>query len=318
MLTTLPQIPLQKIEDNLFKDKSIQLYLLRLDQSDEIISGNKWFKLKYNVIEAKNNNYDTLLTFGGAYSNHIHATAAAANKFNFSSVGIIRGEASQALNQTLKDARKMGMHLHYVNRIDYRKKNQVAYLDSIINHFQETYGKIYIIPEGGSNALAIRGAAEIPELIAIDYNYLCLPCGTGGTLAGISSFLAKKTTHPKKINLLGFPALKGADFLNNDIIQLLKTNHKEPSINWKLNLDYHFGGYAKTKPQLLSFIEKFYQQQQIELDFIYTAKMMYGIYDLCKKDYFKPDTTILAIHTGGLQGNRSSIVTKEWPLKSSH
>jgi 1-aminocyclopropane-1-carboxylate deaminase len=311
MLTTLPQIPLQKIEDNIFKDKNIQLYLLRLDKSDAVISGNKWFKLKYNLIEAKKNNYNTLLTFGGAYSNHIHATAAVAKKFNFSSIGIIRGEAAQVLNPTLQDATEMGMHLHYINRIDYRKKNQADYLASIINHFQESYGKIYMIPEGGSNSLAIRGASEIIDLIPVDYNYLCLPCGTGGTLAGISSALAKRMTAHKETKLLGFPALKGADFLNDDILQLLKTDHKNATINWELNLDYHFGGYAKIKyktggPQLLPFIENFYRQQQIELDFIYTAKMMYGIYDLCKKNYFKENTTIVAIHTGGLQGNRSS------------
>ncbi|MFK5894159.1 MAG: pyridoxal-phosphate dependent enzyme, partial [Pseudomonadota bacterium] len=212
MLKNLPDIRLQKINDSVFTDKKLNVFMLRLDQSDQFISGNKWFKLKYNLIEAEKHNYTTLLTFGGAYSNHIHATAAAARQFGFASIGIIRGEATTPLNQTLTDVVNMGMHLHYINRNSYRNKKDPEFLVSLINQFSAEYGKICIVPEGGTNTLALKGAAEIPALIDIDYNYLCLACGTGGTLAGITTALKKQD----KIKIIGFPALKGADFLYDE------------------------------------------------------------------------------------------------------
>jgi len=309
MLNTLPEIKLQRINDKLFKEKKLKLYILRLDQTDQFISGNKWFKLKYNLIEAKKHNYQTLLTFGGAYSNHIHATAMAAKRNNFSSIGVIRGEATTPLNQTLTDARNMGMHLHFINRKDYRNKNNPDFLDSLIRHFSNIdngkYGQIYLVPEGGSNTLALKGASEIPSLIDLDYEYLCLPCGTGGTLAGVT--IGLRNQH----EILGFPALKGADFLNNDINSLLEkyddkySQNTRKYNNWLLNLQYHFGGFGKKNQQLLDFIDRFYQQHHIELDFVYTGKMMFGIYELCQNNYFKANTSIVAIHTGGTQGNRS-------------
>ncbi len=306
MLNNLPKIPLQTLDDKLFQEKQVQVFMLRLDQSDTLISGNKWFKLKYNIEAAKKNNYQTLLSFGGAYSNHIHAVAAAAKRYGFSSIGIIRGEAHQPLNETLADAVNMGMHLHYINRQDYRKKNDPLFLDKLIHCFADSMGKIYVIPEGGTNNLALKGAAEIPQLIPINYQYLCLGCGTGGTLAGISYSLRNII----ETNIIGFPALKGGEFLNQEI-KILQQNYAfskqkaEQCSNWSLNCDYHFGGFAKKDPSLLSFMSYFQQTHNIELDFLYTGKMMYGIYDLCRKNYFKPQSTIVAIHTGGLQGNRS-------------
>ncbi|MFK5983862.1 MAG: pyridoxal-phosphate dependent enzyme [Pseudomonadota bacterium] len=306
MLNSLPEIALQVIDDKLFKDKNIKLYMLRLDQSNDIISGNKWFKLKYNLIEAKKQNCKTLLSFGGAYSNHIHALAAAASCFNFESIGIIRGEQVTPLNDTLIDATNMGMHLHYINRLDYRKKTHPDFLKKLLDTFNPLYEKIYIVPEGGSNSLALKGAAEITDLIPIDYDYLCLGCGTGGTLAGIATALKK---HPQA-QLLGFPALKGADFLNAEIKQFHQNYNNKQYNNWSLNLDYHFGGFGKKNQQLLSFMDYFYQQHKIELDFLYTGKMMYGVYDLCKKNYFAANTSIITIHTGGIQGNRSLTTEK--------
>jgi 1-aminocyclopropane-1-carboxylate deaminase/D-cysteine desulfhydrase-like pyridoxal-dependent ACC family enzyme len=312
MLNNLPEIKLQAIENPIFKDKKLSVYMLRLDQSDQTISGNKWFKLKYNLIEAKKHNYKTLLTFGGAYSNHIHATASAARQCGFSSIGIIRGEPTIPLNQTLTDVTHMGMHLHYINRNSYRSKKDPDFLASLINRFSPDYGKIYIVPEGGTNSLALKGAAEIPELITINYDYICLACGTGGTLAGIAAALKNQD----KINILGFAALKRGNFLYDEIKQLLALYDRENQQlnivnkpfqynNWSLNLDYHFGGFGKKNKQLQSFIENFYMQHQIELDFVYTGKMMFGIYELCKQNYFKSNTTIVVIHTGGVQGNRS-------------
>ena len=279
------KIKTQKLSLDILNDKNIDVYIKRIDLLDPLISGNKFFKLKYNILEAIRQKKKYILTFGGAYSNHIAATAYAANKFGFKSIGIIRGEKSSDLNYTLRFAKENGMKIHYASREQYRNKHTTCF----INKLKNNYKSFYLIPEGGANRLAIKGTEEI--LDKENHDYICCPVGTGGTISGIIN----SSESPTKI--LGFPAMKG----NNDLSINIKswTNEK----NWCLINDYHFGGYAKITKELIDFTMDFNLNQKIPLDIIYTSKMMYGIIDLIKKDYFPKKSSILAIHTGGIQGN---------------
>jgi 1-aminocyclopropane-1-carboxylate deaminase len=288
------QIPLQKITDTLLSGYGVNLYILRLDLIHPAVGGNKFFKLKYNLKEAKKQRKDTLLTLGGAYSNHIAATAAAGKKAGFKTIGIIRGEELQAQgpplkerNPTLKYAEACGMHLHFISREQYRKRDSQEFLSSLSRQFAD----FYFLPEGGSNLLAVNGCAEILPLIDIPFDFVCCPVGTGGTFAGIISSLKEKQ------KAIGFSVLKGGAFLENDIRRFIF--EKE---NWELNHDFHFRGYGKYTPALQSFISVFEKQNRIPLEYIYTGKMMFGIYDLIGKNHFPKNSTIVAIHTGGLQG----------------
>lgn len=276
-------IPYEKILYN-----NVQITIKRLDLVHPHISGNKFFKLKYNFLEAERLGLKKILTFGGAYSNHIAATAYAAQLFGFESVGIIRGHelADKVLNPTLTTAKKFGMQLHFFSRQDYRQKQQPEFLAQLQQQFPESY----IIPEGGTNALAIDGCKEIlSEQDHQNFDLICCAVGTGGTMTGL---IEASSQHQQ---VMGFSALKG-DFLNHDVQQL--TSRK----NWNITDDYCCGGYAKTMPKLLSFIQNFEQQYQIPLEHIYTGKMLMGIFDLIDRDYFKNETRILVIHSGGLQG----------------
>ena len=266
----------------------VQLTVKRLDLIHPQISGNKFFKLKYNLLEAKQQNLNQVLTFGGAYSNHIAATAYAAHYFGFQSIGIIRGEelAKQALNSTLQTAQDFGMQLHFVSRAEYRLRHELEYLQQL----KQRYPNTLIIPEGGTNDLAIQGTKEI--LSADDrenYDLICCAVGTGGTIAGIIESSSAQQ------HILGFSALKG-DFLKHDIQQW--TN----KTNWSLTDEYCCGGYAKTNSELLQFMQQFEQQYAVPLEQVYTAKMMMGLFDLIQQGNFPVNTRILAIHTGGLQG----------------
>lgn len=262
----------------------------REDLNHPVISGNKWRKLKYNLQEAKKLGHTQILTFGGAYSNHIYATAGAGQESGIKTIGIIRGEEHLPLNPTLSFASKSGMELHYMDRATYRRKSE----PDIFKLLKQQYGDFYLIPEGGTNALAIRGCEEIIQEIDIDYDYLCCPVGTGGTITGLISGIKGKS------NILGFSSLKG-DFLKREVTHLLEQYGNSFS-NWSINTDYHFGGYAKTKPALLNFMSEFEQQHKIPLDPVYTGKMMFGIYDLVHSGFFPEGSKIVALHTGGLQG----------------
>jgi 1-aminocyclopropane-1-carboxylate deaminase len=261
----------------------------REDLNHPHISGNKWWKLKYNLEEAIQQKKKTLLTFGGAYSNHIYATAAAAHEFGFQSIGIIRGEEALPLNRTLSFAKECGMSLHYVSREKYKGKTDLFFLEELKNQF----GDYYLIPEGGTNDNAIRGAQEFGEsLKGIYFDYLCVPVGTGGTMSGlIESFKGER-------ELVGFPVLRNGTFLNDEISQWLSKKYT----NWHLETEYHFGGYAKASPRLLDFIKGFELNHNILLDPVYTGKMRYGIFDMLRNQKFKKGSIILAIHTGGLHG----------------
>ena len=283
----------QKIELPLLKEKGVELFMKREDEIHPFVSGNKFRKLKYNLTEAKNKKKDTLLTFGGAFSNHIVATAVAANLNGFKSIGIIRGEElasdlkeTLAENATLREAKKNGMTFKFISRTVYRDKENADFLNSLKTEF----GDFYLIPEGGTNPLAVKGCQEILTNQDIIFDYICVAVGTGGTISGVINSLQ---SHQECI---GFPALKG-NFLNNEI-----KKHAHFNDNWKLLTDYDFGGYAKYNETLIRFMNDFKSQMNILLDPIYTGKMMFGILDLVRNDYFSPNTKILAIHTGGLQG----------------
>lgn len=271
----------------------LELYIKREDLLHPEISGNKWRKLKYNLQEAKRLQHQTLLTFGGAYSNHIAATAAAGKTYGFNTIGIIRGEGHLPLNPTLRFATFCGMQLQYISREAYREKDNPDFLQEL----SARYSQPYILPEGGTNNLALKGCTEVVKDIAINYDYICCASGTGGTVAGIIAGLAGEK------QVLGFPALKGGDFLQEDIRQLVYNYNGSEFSNWQLITDYHFGGYAKVKPELLAFIQTFQRQHHIPLEPIYTGKMIYGIFDLIRQGYFPKGSRIIAIHTGGLQGN---------------
>ena len=266
----------------------VQLTIKRLDLIHPQISGNKFFKLKYNLLAAQQQGFSQVLTFGGAFSNHIAATAFAAQHFGFQSIGMIRGEelASQQFNPTLQAAHDLGMQLNFVSRSEYRLRHQAEYLQQL----QQQYPQAFIIPEGGSNALAIQGTQEIlsPDDLE-NYDVICCAVGTGGTLAGIIESSSEQQ------HVLGFSALKG-DFLKHDIQQWTDKS------NWSLTDAYCCGGYAKTTLELLQFMQQFEQQYDIPLEQVYTAKMMMGLLDLIQYHHFPAHTRILAIHTGGLQG----------------
>lgn len=279
---------LQEIKDPLFQEKGVQVWMKRDDLLHPLISGNKWRKLKYNLREAKEKNVQAVLSFGGAYSNHIHALAAAAKEYGLKSIGLIRGEELSINNNTLKDAADWGMEIHFIPREAYRTKEE-----EILQPYYKAYSHLMVIPEGGSNALAIKGVAEIIVELDLPFTTICTPSGTGATAAGLI------TGTPASSRVLAFSALKG-DFLKKDIAALLP----QPYSHWELNNDYTFGGYAKMDQSLFDFILSFQKQHNILLDPIYNSKMMYGIYDLVRKDYFKPGEVIVALHTGGLQGWR--------------
>ncbi len=273
-----------------------KVFIKRDDLIHSEISGNKWRKLKYNLIEASEKGYKTLLTFGGAYSNHIYAVAAAGKIFGFKTIGIIRGEEHQPLNNTLSFAKKHKMEIRYLERSIYRNRNSESFQNEIASQFD----KPYVIPEGGSNLLALKGVAELIGEIDISFDYICSAVGSGGTLAGIICGL--NSIHKGK-KVLGFPAIKGGEYLSSIIASFINNYQTINSNNWELIYDYHFGGFAKIDFELISFIEEFEKNNSIKLDSIYTGKMLFGIYDLIKKGYFNSNETIVAIHTGGLQGN---------------
>ena len=266
----------------------ITLYLKREDLIHPFVSGNKFRKLKYNLLKAKEEKKTKLITFGGAFSNHIAAVAYAGKENNFETIGIIRGEELESQiyeNPTLQFAQDCGMEFLFVTREEYKNKTT----DLFIEQLKNGYGDFYLIPEGGFNSLAVKGCEEIITEDDSQFSHVCCSIGTGGTISGLIN-----TSHLHQ-KIIGFPALKG-DFLSEDIRKFAVKS------NWELVIDYHFGGYGKINQELVGFINDFYMRTKIPLDPIYTGKMMFGIVDLIEKGYFPNGAKILAIHTGGLQG----------------
>ena len=279
--------PLEKISSPLFLEREIEVFVKREDQIDQEISGNKWRKLKYNLIAAKEQGFQTILTFGGAYSNHIAATASACKRFGFQSIGIIRGEELNInSNPTLQKAAADGMQLQFISRSDYQNRNDPNWVQKLGDMHSA-----FVVPEGGSNDLALQGVKELIEEIEVDFDYIICPVGTGGTLAGIVNGLTDNQT------ALGISSPKGEAYLEELIEHLTDVSKR-----WELNHDYHFGGYAKFDSHLIDFINRFYNEYQIPLDPIYTGKMMYAVFDLVKKGKFPDGSRMVCVHTGGLQG----------------
>lgn len=264
--------------------------MLRLDLIDDESSGNKWFKLKYNLIEAEKQGKKGLLTFGGAYSNHLSAVASICYENRFNSLAYVRGEPTLPLNDTLSFCRNKGMQLKYLDRTLYRLRNNPDFLRNL----QQEYPDYLVVPEGGSNKLGIQGAMEIKKYIPVDqYHYIAVPFGSGGTIAGLINSI-------RKSKILGFSSLKNSVYMREVIEEFLTRT----ADNWELIFDYHFGGFAKINDTLIEFMQEFYRVHEIKLDPIYTSKMMYGLNEMYLKKKFKENSRILAIHTGGLQGLR--------------
>lgn len=267
----------------------IELFIKREDLLHPIISGNKFRKLKYNIEEAKKSGNNTLLTFGGAFSNHILAVAGAGAEFDFKTIGVIRGEELECKineNPTLAQAQELGMQFYFVSRAAYRDKEQ----PSFVSHLHEKYGNFYLVPEGGTNDFAIKGCEEILTDTDKEYfTHIICAVGTGGTISGLINSSSEKQ------QIIGFSSLKGA-FLSEVIRNFVSKT------NWSINDNYHFGGYGKVTDELIQFLNSFYSQTAIPLDPVYTGKMVFGILDWIEKGYFPPNAKILMIHTGGLQG----------------
>jgi 1-aminocyclopropane-1-carboxylate deaminase len=280
--------PVEELRDERLARAGVRVLLKRDDLIHRDIPGNKWRKLKYNLQAARQQGENLLLTFGGAYSNHIRATAAAGYHCGFSTVGVIRGEEHLPLNPVLAEAVSRGMRLTYLDRTAYRYKTS----PEIIARLRERFGSFYLLPEGGSNELAARGCAEIPAEIGEPFDVICCPCGTGGTLAGIGQGLEGGQ------RALGFSVLKGAEFLERQVEELQTRSSGTPSGNWSIEHGFHFGGFARRKPVLDRFIADFAERHQLDLNWVYTAKMMYGIYALAGQPALPPGTTIVAVITG--------------------
>ncbi|AWW30346.1 1-aminocyclopropane-1-carboxylate deaminase/D-cysteine desulfhydrase [Echinicola strongylocentroti] len=283
--------PSQEVHLPEINDHPVRLFVKRLDLIHPLAGGNKYYKLKYNLDAAKKAGHSTLLTLGGAYSNHIFATAAAGHLAGFKTIGVIRGEQPQELNPTLAKAHSYGMKLSFMDRPTYRKKNEKAVIDEL----HKKFGDFYLIPEGGTNQLAIQGTREILTAGDKTMDYVCCSIGTGGTIAGII-----QSAMPHQ-NILGYSSLKG-DFIRKELQQLLGKHQIPFPARHHIFTNYHFGGYAKHQPALIQFIKDFKEKTDIPLDPIYTGKLAFGVIDQIKSGYFPNGSKILLIHSGGLQG----------------
>lgn len=280
------------IQNRSAQDMDISISMLRLDDIHPLISGNKLFKLHFFLEEALKSVHKTVITFGGAYSNHLAATAYAAKILGIHCIGIVRGEKPPQLSETLVFCEKSGMKLEFISRQEYR---QIAALEGI-EFFKEKYGDHILIPEGGFSKKGMLGACEIARYYSPgNYSHICVPIGTATTLAGVLKESTKETI------ILGFSALKGLRDIP-ERLRALGVNHQQ---NLSVMDTYHFGGFGKKTPELVAFMNGFYSENNIPLDVVYTGKMMFGVQDLLEKNYFPAGSDILCIHTGGLQGNSS-------------
>ncbi len=294
MLFDTSKANIEELHANLFAEKQVSVSVLRLDKIHPFVSGNKLFKLHYFIEEALTSKHKTILTFGGAYSNHLAATAYASKVLKLKSIGIVRGEKPEQLSHTLQQCLQDGMELQFISRQQYAAKDDPAFM----NNLKAVYGECTIIPEGGFHPLGAKGAALIMDLVKDNsYTHICTATGTATTLAGILMATRREQT------VVGFPVLKGITDIKNNIIQL---TGKEAGFENLLVLDnYHFGGYAKRSELLIQFMNDCWQQHRLPLDFVYTAKMLFGTIDAIKNDTFTRGSKILCLHTGGLQGNKS-------------
>jgi 1-aminocyclopropane-1-carboxylate deaminase len=289
----LPNLPIQTIETEWLAAHKIQLSVLRADLADPLLSGNKFFKLKYNLLEAARLGHTHLLSFGGAWSNHLHALAAAGQRMGFSTTGIIRGEPESAGNPCLQDVIAMGMRLHFVSRAEYQHKHTPEFIDRL----KQQVGDFYLIPEGGANLAGIHGCQEmLPAGIDSSFTHVVLACGTGTTMAGIVT----STSLP----VIGIQVLKGKGYLQAEIANMLSRYSLQATAPWTVLDEFHGGGYAKADNKLLAFMQQFGATTDIPLEPVYSGKLFLALSRLVAASYFPEGSTILAIHGGGMQGVR--------------
>ncbi len=288
---------LQTVQDPFLEARGLTLKVLRLDLVHPLVSGNKWYKLKHNLAKAHALGHDTLLSYGGAYSNHLVALAAAAKLSGLRSIGVVRGELVQPLNQALAFMQAQGMVLHPVSRADYRHKDEPGFKAEL----QAQYGRAFDIPEGGANRLGLLGTAQISAFLEFSpsatANYVMLACGTAATMAGILSSMQGAA------QVLGVSVLKGEDRLSAQVQDWLLEQGQTQPCAWQMLCDYHCGGYAKSTPALRQRMQSFMQNSGIPLEPVYTAKLIYAFYSLAEQGYFPHASEIIAIHTGGLLAN---------------
>lgn len=280
---------IQSLSVEWYKGRVAQIDMLRLDEIHPVISGNKWYKLKHSLAKVEAERYHGVLTFGGAFSNHLIATAAAAHHYGLQSIAVVRGEElADNLSTTLLHCQQYGMKFDFVSRQQYALKTEMSFLKELA----QKYPNYYIIPEGGANEYGRIGAKEIGDMIPEGYTHVCVSVGTGTTMAGIC----------KQVDcaeVFGYAPMKGGKYLLNDIQQWVGVGR------YQLFDDWHFGGFGKHKAELLDFMNDFYRVNDIPLDMVYTGKMMYGIAAQIEQGVFAKDAKIICIHTGGLQGNKS-------------
>ncbi|HSA48943.1 MAG TPA: pyridoxal-phosphate dependent enzyme [Yinghuangia sp.] len=281
--------PLVEVVDERFASRGVRLWVKRDDLIHPELPGNKYRKLKYNLVEAAAGEYRTLLTFGGAYSNHLRAVAAAGALFGFATVGVVRGDelASRPLNESLAFARERGMRFVFVDRATYRRRAEAEFVDEL----RREHGRFFLIPEGGSNANAVRGCAELPAELDVPYDVVAVACGTGGTLAGIAAGL------PEGRAALGFAVLKG-DFLGDEVARLQRLAYGEVRGDWRVENAYHCGGYARVTDELREFTDDFERRHGMPADRIYVGKLLYGLTAMVEAGEFRRGTGIVAVKTG--------------------
>ena len=275
----------------------VQISVKRDDLLHPIISGNKWRKLKYTLLEASENNVKHIISFGGGYSNHLHALGYCCLQLGIRLSAIVRGDYSQNLSPMLRDLLSWGTDIQYVDRITYQQRADPQYLQTLTTQ----YPNALLIPEGGSQQQALSGVAEIIQELTQQYDYILAPVASGGTLAGLIDGLAQ----PKNIascRVLGIAVLKGQGYLEQLVGSLLTKRHHK--VDWKINHDYQFGGYAKCNSELSQFCGEFEQQTKIAVEPVYSGKLFYALYKLTINGYFPNGSRVLALHTGGLQGAR--------------
>lgn len=284
------RLPSEVVEahDHRLRQRNVRLLLKREDLIHPEPTGNKWRKLKYNPTRATEQDESTLLIFGGAYSNHIKATAAAGYHLGFKTIGIIRGEQHLPLNESLAHATARGTTLFYMDRSTYRRKMD----PEVIAALHDRFGDFFLIPEGGSNAEALDGCAEIAREIDSDFDLICCACGTGGTLAGVSAGLQDGQ------RTLGFSALKDGRFLGDEVARLQRQRYGRAFENWSIECEFHFGGFARRNAEFTAFIDSFERRQGLRLEWIYVAKMMHGLFTLIERGVVTDGTTVIALITG--------------------
>lgn len=296
---SISEPPIEPLRCEFLTRAGVSVNVLRLDKCHPLLSGNKWYKLKYNLLEFQKQPELPILSFGGAYSNHLYALAAAGKLLGMGTIGIVRGEMPEPLNPVLAFARAQGMTLLPISRSDYRRKQDADFLHEL----QAKFGDFHLLQEGGSNPLAIKGCAEIAQLLkwqhADSRQLVALCCGTGTTMAGLISGLSKieGNSAPK---VLGVSVLKGDGYLKSEILGQLQAYGCDSPIDWQVDDTHHCGGYARSNPALRSFLRKFAGFSGLPLEPVYTGKLFYALFDLIEKGVISAETEIVAIHSGGI------------------